>query len=127
MAVSTTCKLGIGALLAVCLALVYYKLDPAAHFFPRCPFLSLTGLKCPGCGSQRAVHQLLHFRVSAALQANFLLVLSIPYLLTGFFIQYAPSSPALASVRRNWYGYTASLVVFGAVMVFWISRNVCGF
>jgi len=127
MAVSTTNKWRIGALLAVCLGLVYYRFNPADHFFPRCPFLLLTGLKCPGCGSQRALHQLLHLHISGALQANFLLVVSIPYLIAGFFIQYQPYSPSRAIARRTWYGYRASLVVFGIVMAFWIGRNVFGF
>ena len=38
--------------------LIYGLMDPATAPFPKCPFYTFTGLKCPGCGSQRAVHQL---------------------------------------------------------------------
>ncbi|PYV86056.1 MAG: hypothetical protein DMG90_22080 [Acidobacteria bacterium] len=35
--------------------------NPASSgIFPPCPFLWLTGFYCPGCGSLRALHQLLH-------------------------------------------------------------------
>src|SRR5687768_3288825 len=68
-----------GILLA---AIVFYAYNPATeNFFPACPFLSLTGFLCPGCGSQRALHQLLHGNFLAALQLNALLVISVPLLL----------------------------------------------
>ena len=38
--------------------------------FPKCLFFSLTGLQCPGCGSQRALHSLLHLDLVAALRYN---------------------------------------------------------
>ena len=35
---------------------IYYALDPSqSGVFPRCTFLTLTGYKCPGCGSQRSM------------------------------------------------------------------------
>ncbi len=48
--------------------------------YPTCPFLWLTGRYCPGCGGLRAVHDLVHGQVGAALSANLLVVLSIPVL-----------------------------------------------
>ena len=43
------------------LAVLFFFLDPAKHtIFPRCVFNSLTGYYCPGCGSQRAIHSMLH-------------------------------------------------------------------
>lgn len=67
--------LAIAALAAIA---VYYLLDPATTPFPRCPFRTLTGLLCPGCGSQRALHDILHLDIPAAFHHNALLVLSIP-------------------------------------------------
>ena len=60
-------------------AVIYYVYDPATTPFPRCPFLVLTGWECPGCGSQRAIHSLLHLDFAAAWRYNAMLVLSIPY------------------------------------------------
>ena len=77
-------KVTIIVLLSVVLVtalVVYFLFDPATTPFPRCPFLMLTGWQCPGCGSQRAIHSLLHLDIVAAWRYNALLVLSIPYLL----------------------------------------------
>ena len=44
-----------------------YVIDPEeTRLIPACPFLSLTGLLCPGCGSARALHALLHGELAAA-------------------------------------------------------------
>ena len=58
------------------------RFDPNAanSILPPCPFLALTGLLCPGCGSTRALHALLHGDVGQALAMNPLLVLSMPLL-----------------------------------------------
>ncbi len=61
---------------------VYYVADPMkSGFMPRCIFHTLTGLQCPGCGSQRLIHALLHADFAGAWRANALLLLMIPYLL----------------------------------------------
>ena len=44
---------------------LFYLYNPAeCRFFLPCLFRSLTGLRCPGCGMQRAIHLLLHGRVA---------------------------------------------------------------
>ncbi len=56
-----------------------YRVDPShSDRYPKCAFHWLTGLHCPGCGSTRALHALLHGRLGEALQMNALLVLGIP-------------------------------------------------
>src|SRR6185295_10575187 len=50
-------------------------------FFPACPFRLLTGFTCPGCGSTRGLHRLLHGDVIGAFKFNPLLVLMLPFLL----------------------------------------------
>jgi len=45
--------------------------DPAeAHFFPQCPLHALTGLYCPGCGTTRVFHHLLHGDPAGAFAMN---------------------------------------------------------
>ena len=64
----------------VCAALLYC-IDPAkGGVFPPCPFHAATGYYCPGCGSLRAVHRLLHGNLAAAFRMNPLLVASLPVL-----------------------------------------------
>ncbi len=78
--------LAAGALLLAA-AVVYMVFDPSVHAYPRCMFLTLTGWECPGCGSQRAIHALLHGRVAEAWAYNALLLIELPifaaYALTG--------------------------------------------
>lgn len=59
----------------------YYIVDPESSPCFRCPFEYITGLKCPGCGSQRALHHILHFEFLEALKDNALFVVMIPILL----------------------------------------------
>jgi hypothetical protein len=117
----------LGALLAVGLLGIYFFLDPTQQYFPKCPFLWLTGLKCPGCGAQRAVHYLLHGDISEAFRVNFLFVLAFPYVLFGLILEYTPWGQKQLTIRRKWYGYWATLVALFAVLAFGIARNVWGF
>lgn len=58
--------------------MVFYFLDPVKQrFYWVCPFHKLTGLWCPGCGGQRALHELLHGRIVEAVSLNALAVLVV--------------------------------------------------
>lgn len=61
-------------------AALLWQFDPhlAGNPLPPCPSRWLTGLFCPGCGSTRALHALLHGDLPGALAMNPLLVLSLP-------------------------------------------------
>jgi len=95
--------------------------DPASspEFLP-CPFHWLTGLFCPGCGAQRAMHDLLHGRVVAALDDNAVLVATIPLLgLQWGFGQWRGRS--LTHDNRVVLAWGIGLVAWGVV------RNLPGF
>jgi hypothetical protein len=106
-------------ILGVAGAWVLYHYPPAAYtFYPHCAFRDATGLDCPGCGSTRALHQLLHGRVREAVRLNAML---FPLLLLGAFS--APSflrgrTPSF--IMSRWFGWTTLVVVVG----WWIARNV---
>ena len=71
------------ATLAVAAAATAYvgAVDPnEAGHYPSCPFLSLTGLYCPGCGALRAVHALAHGDLVTALDRNVLAVAGVALL-----------------------------------------------
>ena len=73
--------LGTGAVLAG--ALTYVGLaDPhrPGFLFPDCPFKTLTGWNCPGCGGLRMTHDLLHGDFSAAVADNVFLLVGLPLL-----------------------------------------------
>ena len=71
--------LAIGIAAAAGVGALFFLFNPAEHaFYPQCLFHQATGLHCPGCGGLRAVHQLLHGHLLAALRLNGLAVLSLP-------------------------------------------------
>lgn len=114
------CALGV-----ICVALfALFVFNPASSsFYLPCPFHRLTGLYCPGCGSLRAMHQLLHGNLPAAFGLNPLMVLSLPFL--GYrFISYS------ASAMKNRPQKNIIIPAFGIwlilliIVLFWILRNI---
>lgn len=108
---------------------VYIILDPATNLFPRCPLRALTGYYCPGCGSQRAIHQLLHFNISSAFTCNPLLVLSIPYIFIVLTLNALKrsSSTTILKLRKFFCGYTAILIILTIIILYWVVRNIFDF
>lgn len=112
----------IGLIIAV---VIYFSYSPEeSSFFPQCPFHYLTGCDCPGCGSQRAVHHLLHLRVSSAFVANPLMVLAIPYILVGLYFEYMGGKESFPKTRKILFGKTAAIIIFIIVVIYWIGRNI---
>ena len=109
---------------AICVALsVLFAFNPASSsFYLPCPFNRLSGLYCPGCGSLRAMHQLLHGNLLAALGLNPLLVLSLPFLGYWFIFGYVPAVrnriPPIVTIP-SFYIWAIFLVISS----FWILRN----
>lgn len=99
-------------------ALVYFFLDPTrVTIFPPCLFHQLTGLDCPGCGAQRALHQLLHGHLVSAIRLNAMFVLSIPifaWMGTRFLVRNFRGVPADFRFKW-WWAYLAAWIVFGVM------------
>lgn len=109
-------------LVIIALIVVYTVFDPAAGHFPRCPFNVLTGLKCPGCGSQRAIHALLHGDIAAAARYNLFILPALAALPAFFAVEYCPQRvPRLTRTLRT---ATACYIVFAIIMLWWILRNI---
>ena len=102
---------GIVAALAGALLLFFFNPETTS-FYPRCPFYVLTGLKCPGCGTLRGIHALLHFRIIDALRFNPLMVVSIPLIVV------------LLISPRSCKSVWMSRIVLFVVLVYWIMRNI---
>ncbi|TMR89510.1 DUF2752 domain-containing protein [Nonomuraea basaltis] len=91
--------------------------------YPTCPFLWITGLYCPGCGTLRTIHALAHLDPVAALGLNPLAVAMIPFLLFwwGRWVVRAWQGRP----RRVTLAHPAWLWAFLAVvMVYWVVRNL---
>ena len=116
----------LGLLAGLALAVLYFRLDPARYPFPRCPVHWLTGLHCPGCGTQRALHALLHGRIEQAVSYNLLAAICAPVVGLGL----------LEEAGNAWYGRPRRITLLyrpwlghGLVMLtvaFTILRNLPG-
>lgn len=109
----------VGAIVLVAGAWLLYTFPPATTaLYPQCVFRSLTGLDCPGCGTTRALHHLLHGRIGEAFRLN--------PMLFAIMITAACAVPSLARgerpqfLARPWFGWGSVAVVMG----WWVVRNL---
>ena len=106
------------------LAVLFFVLDPAKHnLFPRCLFNSITGYYCPGCGSQRALHSLLHLDFAGVVSYNFL------FLPAALLILYHYLHPVFNRIFKwklphLFYFKSRPCIILGVVVIFWILRNI---
>jgi hypothetical protein len=109
---------------------VLYFSDPSAGphpWFPPCPVRAATGWYCPGCGSTRGLHHLLHGHIIAACRMNALMVLCIPFLAYAYlafaarvcFPEAAWTNPRRTPIKAVWIW---SLLV--VILLYWVLRNL---
>lgn len=104
---------------------IYFSFNPShSSFFIPCPFHYLTGFYCPGCGSQRAIHLLLHGNVLGAFRFNPLMVLTLPLLVYGLGITVA--NWVFGTHYRFMLFYSKLFVFgyFGLAIAYWVVRNL---
>lgn len=111
------------AALAIVLAIVYYYFDPVeARWMPRCLWKVATGTDCPGCGSQRMAHALVHGDISGAWHANAFALCIIP--LIGLLLALEMKREAWPNVYRKVHAPWVIWTLAAAVLVWWIVRNL---
>ena len=101
-----------------------YRVAPTEDsFYPRCLFHTATGLHCPGCGTTRCLHALLHGQLRQAFAYNALVLLALPFLLfwaARWGLAFPRGTPLRARPLPRW----AYVVLLGAVLGFWVLRNL---
>ncbi|MDF1518663.1 MAG: DUF2752 domain-containing protein, partial [Lutibacter sp.] len=92
-------------------------------YLPECPLYFTTGIYCPGCGSQRATHQLLNFNIFGVLQQNILYFISL--LILGYHFIVTGSNRIFKKQLYNYvYHPKMPLVILTIIIIFWILRNI---
>lgn len=104
----------------------FFQFNPSRNegAFLRCPSNLIFGINCPGCGSQRALHYLLHFDFFNALRNNVLFVIGFPFvlyfLLISFFNKWNGTKKTIPFIT-NKYVIIGLLIV---IVLFGILRNI---
>lgn len=108
---------------AVAAVAVYLLYDPSqSALFPRCPFLMLTGLKCPGCGSQRVIHSLLGGDIAAAWHYNAFMVAALPVIALYSYAELRRRRHPQLYNRLN--SPAAIWSIFATTVLWWLLRNI---
>jgi hypothetical protein len=93
--------------------ILLWNADPMqSRLYPPCPLLWLTGLYCPGCGTLRALHNLLRGQIHAAVSFNPLLVACLVLW---------PAVLARPALLRS---SSSGRVIVALVLAYWVMRNV---
>jgi hypothetical protein len=113
-------------ILALAAGWVFYHYNPSQYsFYPRCLLYAATGRLCPGCGSQRALYQLVHGHFLTACRCNLLLMLTLAWLAFKGALHVMANrrgtTPPQWLPQSRWYKWLAV-----AVILFTVLRNFPG-
>ena len=105
--------------------ILIYNLNPTQYWFmPKCPFKLITGLNCPGCGIQRAIHALMHGEIKEAIHYNYYLLYSGPYAASFLLVWLMPQNSfrdKLKSLIENKHVVNFYIVTF---LMWLVIRNI---
>ena len=102
----------------VSILLVYYYYDPSYYaFYPICPIYKLSGYQCGTCGTQRAVHALLHGDIKAAIGYNLFFVGVCLYAIIGFIFY-------KTKYYTHWVNSSVTKIGIFLFIVYSIARNI---
>ena len=105
-------------------AVFLYSVPPVeGSVYPPCPFHWLTGLHCPGCGTTRCLHALLHGDLAQAAAFNVLALVCLPFLAA-----WAVWKAYTLFARRPARGFLLPgwciRVLFVLILAYWVLRNL---
>ena len=105
------------------LAAAYYFFDPMeARWMPKCIWKAVTGTDCPGCGSQRMAHALMHGDLPAAWRANAYALCMLP--VVGGLLSLEFFRESHPRVYRAVHSPAVIWVLGASVFIWWIFRNL---
>lgn len=110
------------ALLGIFLIYLLYRFTGIGF---KCPFYTITGFKCAGCGNTHALESLLTFDIVESFSYNYIYPLEMFYILWVYF------HSAKSFIKGGKFNYTPHVKAFDIVVliiiVLWIPlRNILG-
>lgn len=103
---------------------LYFVFDPAhSYLAPKCMFHMLTGLDCPSCGNQRALHSLLHGNIWLAIRYNPFLWIAGPYIIL-VLITSILNTPRAQHIYEKLTCSKMLILYVVVYFVWWIVRNM---
>ncbi len=110
--------------LAIVAGVYYFFINPSDYsILPQCPSYKYTGTYCPGCGSQRAIHSLLHgdFAGMMAYNPMFLPVGMLLFWHWGILLtNRIKNTRYLSPMYHSRFPY----IVLVIVLLYWLLRNI---
>ena len=104
--------------------LIYTLIDPIALGLGiPCPFHAVTGLHCPGCGSQRAIHCAVRGDLSGVSANNVLLWPAVAIVIYHNGVQLYNRN-ASTPITNYLYKKRTAIIIVTIVILFWILRNI---
>lgn len=91
---------------------------------PVCVLRQTTGVSCPGCGTQRAVHALLHGDIAAAWGFNALFVVLIP--VVAFLVWVETQRRRRPQLYMRVYGKWTAVAAIAVLAGWMLLRNLLG-
>lgn len=104
-------------------AILYFFSPYDSGLYAACPFKALTGLYCPGCGTLRGLHELLHGHPATAFGLNPLMVISLPFVAFSI-IKYITAGILGWSERKIFIPSVFIWLLLAIIILFWILRNL---
>lgn len=105
------------------LAVVYFFVDPMeVRWMPRCIWKVATGTDCPGCGSQRMAHALMHGDLLGAWHANAYALCMLP--LIGWMLWLELFRKRHPRLYGKFHSPVVIRVLAASVLIWWIARNM---
>jgi hypothetical protein len=120
---ATRRTMALAVVLLAVTASVLYAVDPSRQMLtPPCPYRTLTGLACPGCGLTRCVHALLHGEFARAFAYNPWIFAGAPAALVFAALPRVADQPQTLRLRT---GIAWTMLAF--TLAFWVWRNTDGY
>jgi hypothetical protein len=109
------------AVLTIVITAFYFFWNPSEiTSLPLCPFKNLTGFYCPGCGGQRAMHQILHGNFFEAFHCNLLIYIFLPF----FILKISDELIGTTNSKIFLLGNKGIWIFLGFLICFTILRNL---